>query len=437
MSDELPKGWKSIRLEDIVTARKGKKPNSTKAAPSNGFVPYLDIQAIEKGTISSYAEAASSRLGTTEDILVVWDGARSGWAGLGRIGAIGSTIMALQPKSTNRIYIYRWLQSNFHYINTNTRGTGIPHVDPEIFWNLEIPIPPLAEQKRIVAKLEKLLGKVDACQKRLAKIPVLLKRFRQSVLAAACSGRLTEDWRKENPLANEKATINHSADLPDIPESWRWVKLSETGEMNRGRSRHRPRDEASLYGGPYPFVQTGDIARSGGRITSHKQTYSKAGLAQSRLWDAGTICITIAANIAESAILTYPACFPDSIVGIISDSKIVKAEYVEFFIRVAKADLAAFAPATAQKNINVAILNEVQVPLPPLPEQQEIVRRVEALFALADKIETRFQKAQAHVDKLTQSLLAKAFRGELVPQDPNDEPAEKLLERIRTNNQDS
>ena len=154
MSDELPKGWKSIRLEDIVTARKGKKPNSTKAAPSNGFVPYLDIQAIEKGTISSYAEAASSRLGTTEDILVVWDGARSGWAGLGRIGAIGSTIMALQPKSTNRIYIYRWLQSNFHYINTNTRGTGIPHVDPEIFWNLEIPIPPLAEQKRIVAKLE-------------------------------------------------------------------------------------------------------------------------------------------------------------------------------------------------------------------------------------------------------------------------------------------
>ncbi len=209
------------------------------------------------------------------------------------------------------------------------------------------------------------------------------------------------------------------------------MKLPETGEMNRGKSRHRPRNEPSLFGGPYPFIQTGGIAQSGGRITSHKQTYSEAGLAQSRLWPSGTICITIAANIAESAILTYPACFPDSVVGIIVNLEVCVAEYVEFFIRVAKADLATFAPATAQKNINIAILNEVAVPLPPLSEQQEIVRRVESLFALADQIEARHKKAQAYVDKLTQSILAKAFRGELVPQDPNDEPASELLKRIR------
>src|SRR5258708_27022026 len=156
--------------------------------------------------------------------------------------------------------------------------------------------------------------------------------------------------------------------------------------MGRGKSRHRPRNEPALFGGPYPFIQTGDIAQSGGRITTHKQTYSKAGLAQSRLWPTGTICITIAANIAESAILTYPACFPDSVVGIIANPKVSVAEYVEFFMRVAKADLATFAPATAQKNINIGILNELQVPLPPLPEQKEIVRRVDSLFALADRL---------------------------------------------------
>ena len=103
----------------------------------------------------------------------------------------------------------------------------------------------------------------------------------------------------------------------------------------------------------------------------------------------------------------------------------------------AKADLATFAPATAQKNINVGILNQVQVPLPPLPEQHEIVRRVEQFFTLADQLEARYAKAQAYVDKLTPSLLAKAFRGELVPQDANDEPASVLLERIKAARSDA
>ena len=107
MSEELPRGWATLCLQELVTARKGKKPGMSSAKPNKGFVPYLDIQAIEKGEISTYAEAASSRLGTDEDVLVVWDGARSGWAGLGRKGAIGSTIMALQPKAGERSYLHR------------------------------------------------------------------------------------------------------------------------------------------------------------------------------------------------------------------------------------------------------------------------------------------------------------------------------------------
>ena len=100
-----------------------------------------------------------------------------------------------------------------------------------------------------------------------------------------------------------------------VPSGWHLVKLSDLGEVNRGRSRHRPRDAAHLYGGSYPFIQTGDVKASGGRIVSYTQTYSEEGLAQSRLWPENTMCITIAANIAETGILTFPACFPDSVIG--------------------------------------------------------------------------------------------------------------------------
>ncbi len=149
--------------------------------------------------------------------------------------------------------------------------------------------------------------------------------------------------------------------------------------------------------------------------------------------------ITIAANIAESAVLTYPACFPDSVVGLVTDLQICLPEYVEFFIRTAKDGLSQFAPATAQANINVEILSQVFVAIPPLDEQYEIVRRVDGLLAAADAIECRVASAEAKVEKLTQAILAKAFRGELVPTEAelarresrDYEPASVLLERIR------
>ena len=233
--------------------------------------------------------------------------------------------------------------------------------------------------------------------------------------AAATSGKLTEEWRAEQ----EKS------------EEWQTLRLTDVGEIGRGKSKHRPRNDPRLYGGPYPFIQTGDVARSGERITTHTQTYSEFGLAQSKLWPAGTVCITIAANIADTAILGYPACFPDSVVGFVADPNNSLPEFIKWSIDVIRDRLEAFAPATAQKNINLAVLNDVEFRCPPIDEQREIVRRVEALFAYADRLEARYTAARAQVERLTPALLAKAFRGELVPQDPNDEPASVLLERIR------
>ena len=117
-----------------------------------------------------------------------------------------------------------------------------------------------------------------------------------------------------------------------MASSWREVRLSDLGEVARGRSRHRPRYAEHLYGGEYPFIQTGDVKASGGIIDSHQQTYSEAGLAQSRLWPAGTMCITIAANIAETGILKYPACFPDSVIGFIADPEKADVYFIEYLL---------------------------------------------------------------------------------------------------------
>ena len=403
---------------------------------------------------------------------------------VGRKGSVGEVHFSASPcwPIDTTYYINSFgpfeVRFLFHLLRSAQLGdldksTAIPGLTRADAYAVEVPLPPRVEQRRIVAKVEAVLERVNAARERLAKVPALLKRFRQSILAAACSGRLTADWREAKGAAETGSTLRDrirknmecgkvsefirercgnkterlglldgrvvdATKLPDVPLSWSWIFLPQSGYMNRGKSRNRPRNAPHLYGGPHPFIQTGDIARSGGRITTHTQTYSDAGLQQSRLWPAGTICITIAANIANTALLTYPACFPDSVVGLCVEPTLADVSFVEFFLRTARDDLSQFAPATAQKNINIEILNEVALPLPPLLEQREIVCRVDALFALADKIEARVLAASARADKLIKSTLAKAFRGELVPTEHSlaeaggraYESAEELLKRV-------
>lgn len=293
-------------------------------------------------------------------------------------------------------------------------GTTRQALTKQQILDFEVPVPPLAEQRRIADKLDAVLARVDAVNVRLARVAPLLKRFRQAVLAAATSGRLTEDWRASQSIGDD----------------WEVVRLPQIGELGRGKSKHRPRNDPRLYGGAMAFIQTGDVAGADGWITRHSQTYSEFGVAQSKVWPTGTLCITIAANIADTALLSYEACFPDSVVGFIADPARCLPQYVKWWIDVLKGGLERLAPATAQKNINLGTLEQIEIRLPTWDEQAEIVRRVELLFAYADRLEARLQAAQSAAGRLTPALLAKAFRGELVPQDPNDEPASELLKRL-------
>ena len=479
MMDKIPEGWNISTLGEICS-----KPQYgwTSKASHSGALKYVRTTDISNGKINwekvpfcfKIPDDIKKYKIQKDDILV----SRAGSVGVSyRIKKVpfdavfASYLIRFKPiQNIDPKYIECYLKSDEYWkaISGFTAGIAIPNVNASKLSQLKIPVAPLNEQHRIVAKLEKLLQKVDACKERLDKIPTILKRFRQSILASACTGCLTADWRGGNPDVEPAAellkkiqkerknryekeckkaklegrrkpkkpdglefTKIDDSRLPEIPENWCWAHLQNLGELSRGRSKHRPRNDSKLFGGKYPFIQTGDVARSNGFIKNHNQTYNETGLAQSRLFPQDTLCITIAANIADTGIITYPACFPDSIVGFIPEEGMFEVLFAMYYVRIVQNDLQTFAPATAQKNINLGILHQVAVPAPPLAEQHKIVHHVEALFKVADQIEERYKKATAHVDKLTQSILAKAFRGELVPRDPNDEPASELLKRIQ------
>jgi type I restriction enzyme S subunit len=338
-----------------------------------------------------------------------------------------------------------------------------------------IPLPPLAEQRRIVAKLEELLGKVGACQKRLAKVPALLRRFRQSVLAAACAGRLTAGWREEHPGhdAGPLASVlnRERQQLWERRELARRTFSAEDAHGDGWKRRYKPPHEPAGGGTDVPAswtrVTVSQLALLDVGFAFKSSEYADRGIRllrgenlepgrlrwdDTRFWPSGELESLEHFLIAEGEIIlaldrpvvstglkiarATAADLPCLLVQRMMRFKMVRPELtqwlfcnlrIEGFIR----HLSSGLTGSDLPHVTGTGVAEYALGLPPLPEQHEIVRRVEALFALADRIEARFVSAKAQVDRLTQALLAKAFRGDLVPQDPKDEPASVLLERIR------
>jgi len=166
-----------------------------------------------------------------------------------------------------------------------------------------------------------------------------------------------------------------------------WKTLAEVSlEFGRGKSRHRPRNDTRLYGGDIPFIQTGDIRNASHIITEFSQTYSDFGLNQSKLWSKGTLCITIAANIAETAILGFDSCFPDSVIGFIADPQKTTSDYVEYLLQSFKSKLQSKSTGSAQDNINLATFDSLRLPFPPLEEQARIVEILDKFDALTSDL---------------------------------------------------
>jgi len=177
---------------------------------------------------------------------------------------------------------------------------------------------------------------------------------------------------------------------------WELKSFDEIGFIGRGKSRHRPRNAEHLYGGEYPFVQTGDIKAAGFRINEYSQTYNEAGLAQSKLWKEGTLCITIAANIADTAILGIDACFPDSIIGFVPHADKSDVRFVKYFFDIFQARMKSISTGAAQDNLSLEKLLTFKIPTPPLPTQRKIAS---ILSAYDDLIENNLKRIKLLEEK--------------------------------------
>ena len=170
---------------------------------------------------------------------------------------------------------------------------------------------------------------------------------------------------------------NKNPNVPNLrfkkySNDWVKYKITDLGKMQRGKSKHRPRDDEKLYGGEYPFIQTGDIKKAHLYINEYEKTYSTYGLSQSKLWKKGTLCITIAANIAETAILGMDACFPDSIIGWCSNNQLTNNLFIKYYFDFYKEQLKRLSVGGAQENLNLDKLEKIYFNIPSLQEQNKI-----------------------------------------------------------------
>lgn len=287
---------------------------------------------------------------------------------------VGGILRILDPKVLDYKFLYYVLSLRHSKIQFDWVRKAHPSVIRELY--RDIPVPTLTEQRRIVDILSRVDGIV----------------------------RLRREAEKKAAELIPALFLDMFGDPATNPKGWPASLFGAVGVLDRGRSRNRPRDAKELYGGLYPFIQTGDVANSGGRITGYTATYSEAGLAQSRLWKRGTLCITIAANIAKTGVLEFDACFPDSVVGFLPSEQ-VRTDYVQAWLGFLQPTLEANAPQAAQKNINLGILRNLPFPLPPLALQEIFELRCSDVFSIQSQQSAATAKAQAAFD----ALLARCF----------------------------
>lgn len=485
MNDELPEGWAAATVADVAAGMKNGlyKPADSYAVDG---VACLRMYNIAGGKIV-WKDIKRMKLSADE---VVEYGLVPGDLLVNRVNSrelVGKTALipegiepcvfesknirlrvksgAVHPALVN----FALLLGGQAYFSQNTQQVvGMASISQPQVSRFPLRLPPRAEQERMVAKVEALLAKVRSSQDRLVKIPTIIKRFRQSVLAAACSGKLTSDWRDEHPHVESGAHVVarltaahelagghkrgnaaaptegvHDLTKEELPDSW------DVTEMRNVVDPARPITYGILKPGPniacgVLYVRVADYPNDTLNLSCIKRTTKEIDQAYVRArLKAGDILLAIRGTVGRIVVvpasLTGANITQDTARLAIQDD--MHAAYVAWYLRspAAQKRMQGAVKGVAIRGINIGDVRALQVAVPPMEEQTEIVRRVEAMMALADRLQSRYEKAKAHVDRLTQSVLAKAFRGELVPTEAElarregreYETAEELLARIK------
>ncbi len=480
---ELPEGWACVALRELV------KPSSEKVEPSEQpDATYLSLEHIEPHTGAIIGRGRGSDVNSTKAVF------RAGDVLYGKLRPYLNKVVVpdFDGICSTDILVFRqqpWIDARFlryflstpavvEFANHTSTGVQLPRIGFDSLGTLEMSLPPLAEQRRIVAAVEAVLAKANAARERLNRVPAILKRFRQAVLSAACSGRLTADWREcadgasslddvansvedhyrraihkrgTTATAAELLDLTPPVELPDLPATWVWAPLAVLGSDPFNAVQTGPFG-AQLHNDQ--FVQSGVPVIAVGNLTGigftreglYYITSEKAAALSRYDVQAGDLLFA-----RSGATLGKVCVAPEYVSNWRMTGHILRGRLERSLII---PDLAAFAiwGSTAVRHqildgvrgitrpgFNTSLLEGIWLPVAPLAEQEEIVRRVGKLFALADVIEARLTDARRMADRLTQAVLAKAFRGELVPteaalarrENRTYEPAADLLARIR------
>ncbi len=472
--------WVETTIGQLCFTTSGGTPSRSNKTFYNGSIPWVKSGELKDGLIckteehisKDAIENSSAKLFPKDTILIALYGATIGKLGiLGIDAATNQAVCAIfKTKALDDKFLFCYLLSERENLIKAGFGAAQPNISQQTIRDYSFRLPPLNEQKRIVSKLDAILPKVKSAKARLERIPVILKNFRQSVLAAACSGRLTEDWRESNSRgflddsiidkikkvkeqkfkllceqaikedrrkpkdhSNNKQSKNIVGHLPDLPDSWSYFRLEDICHLitdgthrtpkyvNKGRPFLSVKNVRPflIKDSDIKFITELEFLEINNRCNPEKGDilYTKIG---ATFGYAAINNLDYEFSIFVSLALIKPVLpyFDSKYAEVVMNSEVVFSQARERVTGIGTPDL------------HLIEIRDFRVPLPPLPEQHEIVHRLEKLFTLADSLEAKYKKAMSRVEKIEQSVLAKAFRGELVEPDPNDEPADELLKRV-------
>ncbi|MCC8233085.1 restriction endonuclease subunit S [Enterobacter mori] len=481
---KLPEGWVKSELDNILlTIIGGGTPSKAIPEYYQGDIPWMSVKDMNKHTLTDTIDHITNDAveNSSTNIIPAGTPIIATRMSLGKIvtasfdSAINQDLKALFLSSgVERNFFIHWYRSQAQLIESLGTGTTVKGIRLEVLKALSINLPPFFEQKNIAEKLDTLLAQVDSTKARLERIPQILKRFRQAVLEEAVSGRLTENWRdasiseksaeellvtisktrKKNltsgadSLATESkrylAKIDaHHFNIPDVilPVGWKWTTFLQSMEkVVDCHNKTAPYTEKGIYLIRTPDIRNGIISLKNTKYVN-EDTYN--------FWSkrcpprSGDIIFTREAPMGEAGIVPENTrlCMGQRMMLLRPMQSYLSNKYVLLNILSIsfQARMLSQAIGTGVKHLRVADVESLMYPLPPLPEQHEIVRRVEQLFAYADTIEKQVNSALTRVNNLTQSILAKAFRGELTAQWRAENPdlisgensAAALLEKIK------
>ncbi|AEI49711.1 restriction endonuclease subunit S [Runella slithyformis] len=439
MENELPEGWELTKLSQVFDVRDGTHDSPkyvdigfqlvTSKNLKNGQIDLTNVNYISENDFVEINKRSKVDKG---DLL------------FSMIGTIGSlAVITEEPMfAIKNVALFKPIceVSTFflaYYLNNplvkdkmlkEAKGSTQKFVGLGYLRDLSIPLPPLAEQKRIVAKLDAAFGHLETLKTSLNRIPELLKKFRQNVLTQAVTGKLTEGWREENVISDNTFDTLPASSMRDtkltLPTNWKWLPFNSVAEVKSNLVE-------PLNYLEYPLIAPDNIEAESGKLINKPLVSDIMPKSPKHSFESGDIIYSkIRPYLSKLIIANFNGLCSADMYPI---QTVLKTEYLYYYM-LSKLFL-SYANTAGERSvlpkINQNGLGIIPIPVPPLEEQKEIVKRVEALFAQADALEAQYESLKAKIEKLPQALLAKAFRGELVPQDPTDEPAAVLLQKIK------